>query len=147
LAAGAFASALAIILTAPSRYLVSAFICGIAGRLSRDALLGFGFGPGWATAAASAIVVLVAVALLRDREMPPVVLISGVLPLGSAVAVFNAIVNLMKVPSLKGEALSRATDAVNGDVGKVFVTSLAIAIGLTVGTGAMRVIRRQPLWE
>jgi uncharacterized membrane protein YjjB (DUF3815 family) len=81
----------------------------------------------WSTAVGAVVVVLVAVAIIRRDEASPVVLVSGVLPLGAAVAMFNTIIELMKVSSLKGEALSASSVALSANTGKVFTTSLAIA--------------------
>ena len=60
-------------------------------------------------------------------------LICGVLPLGSAVAMFNMIFDLMRVSSLKGEALSAASVALSANAGKAFTGTLAIALGLATG--------------
>jgi hypothetical protein len=74
-------------------------------------------------------------------------LVSGVLPLGAAVAMFNAITELMKVSSLKGEALSGASVALSANIGKVFTTSLAIALGLAAGIAIVRLFRREEVRE
>ena len=100
---------MATLLTAPPRYLVATFVCGLAGRLVRDLLTGWGMGPNWSTVLAAAAVVLVAVAFIRRQQVSPVVLVCGVLPLGSAVAMFNAILELMKLSTAQGDALSAAT--------------------------------------
>jgi uncharacterized membrane protein YjjB (DUF3815 family) len=141
--AGFYASGLGVLLTAPPRYIVPAFLCGFAGRLARDALLSWGMGQNWSNAVAAAVVVLVAAAIIRRHAVSPVVLISGVLPLGASVGMFNAIVELMKVSSLKGEALSRASVALSANIGKVFTTSLAIALGLGAGIAIVRLFRRK----
>jgi hypothetical protein len=77
----------------------------------------------------------------------PVVLITGVLPLGAAAAMFNAIIELMKLSSLKGEALSEASVALSANMGKVFITSLAIALGLGTGIAIVRFFRREEVQE
>ena len=97
--AGLFAGGLGILLTAPPRYIVPAFLCGFAGRFARDVFMSWGMSQNWSTAVAAAVVVLVAVAIIRRHVVSPVVLVSGVLPLGAAVAMFNAIIALMKVSS------------------------------------------------
>jgi len=141
--AGLFASGLGILLTAPPRYLVPTFLCGFAGRLARNVFMSWGMGQNWSTAVGAAVVVLVAVAIIRRPGVSPVVLVSGVLPLGAAVAMFNAIVELMKVSSLKGEALSGASVALSANLGKVFATSLAIALGLGAGMAIVRLFRQE----
>jgi uncharacterized membrane protein YjjB (DUF3815 family) len=145
--AGLFAGGLGILLTAPARYLVPTFLCGFAGRLARDVFITWGMGQNWSTAVAAAVVVLVAVAIIRRDLESPVVLVSGVLPLGAAVAMFNVILELMKVSSLKGEALSGASVALSANMGKVFTTSLAIALGLGAGIAIVRFFRREEVRE
>ena len=141
--AGLFASGLGILLTAPARYLVPTFLCGFAGRLARDVFMIWGMGQNWSTAVAAAFVVLVAVGIIRRHLESPVVLVSGVLPLGAAVAMFNAIVALMNLSHLEGEALSRASVALSANTGKVFTTSLAIALGLAAGIAIVRLFSRE----
>jgi hypothetical protein len=55
----------------------------------------------WSTVVAAAVVVAIAIAIVRGHRISPVVLIWGVLPLGAAIALFNMILDLMKVSSLK----------------------------------------------
>ena len=141
--AGLFASGLGILLTAPLRYIAPAFLCGFAGRFARDAFMSWGMSQNWSTAVGAAVVVLVAVAIIRRLGVSPVVLVSGVLPLGAAVAMFNAIVALMNVSHLEGEALSGASVALSANMGKVFTTSLAIALGLGAGMAIVRLFRRE----
>ena len=143
--AGLFASGLGILLTAPPRYLVPTFLCGFAGRLARDVFMSGGMSQNWSTAAAAAVVVWVAVALIRRHVVSPVVLVSGVLPLGAAVAMVNTILELMKVSSLQGEALSRASIALSANIGKVFTTSLAIALGLAAGIAIVKFFRQEEI--
>ncbi len=145
--AGLFAGGLGILLTAPPRYIAPAFLCGFGGRLVRDAFMSWGMSQNWSAAVAAAVVVLVAVAVLRRHVVSPVVLITGVLPLGAAVAMFNAIIELMKVSSLKEEALSEASVALSANMGKVFTTSLAIALGLGAGVAIVRFFRREEVQE
>jgi uncharacterized membrane protein YjjB (DUF3815 family) len=145
--AGFFAGGLGILFTAPPRCIVPAFVCGFAGRLARDVFMVWGLGQNWSTAAAAAVVVLVAVAITRRHVVSPVVLISGVIPLGAAVAMFHAIIQLIKLSALEGDALSVAAVALNANVGKVFTTSLAIALGLTAGVAIVRLCRREKVWE
>ena len=145
--AGLFAGGLGILLTAPPRYIVPALLCGFAGRCVREMFMSWGMSQNWSTAVAAAVVVLVAVAIIRRHVVSPVVLVSGVLPLGAAVAMFNAIVELMKVSSLKGEALSGESVALSANMGKVFTTSLAIALGLAAGMAIVRFFRREEVQE
>lgn len=145
--AGLFAGGQGILLTAPRRYILPAFLCGFAGRFARDVFMSWGVSQNWSTAVAAAVVVLVGVAVIQRHVVSPVVVISGVLPLGAAVAMFNAIIDLMKVSSLKGEALSGASIALSANMGKVFTTSLAIALGLGAGIAIVRFFRREEVRE
>jgi uncharacterized membrane protein YjjB (DUF3815 family) len=145
--AGLFAGSLGILLTAPPRYIAPAFLSGFAGNFARDVFMSWGMSQNWSTAVAAAVVVLVAVAVIQRHVVSPVVLISGVLPLGAAVAMFNAIIELMKVSSLKGEALSGASVALSANTGKVLTTSLAIALGLGTGMAIVRLFRREEVRE
>lgn len=145
--AGLFASGLGILLTAPARYLVPSFVCGFSGRFVRDAAMVFGLSQSWSTALAATVVVLLAFALVRRNVVSPVVLVTGVLPLGAAVAMFTAIAELMKVSALKGEALSQASVALSASIGKVFTTSLAIAVGLSVGMALVKRVMREEVRE
>jgi len=145
--AGLFAGGLGILLTAPLRYIAPAFLCGFAGRFARDVFMSWGMNQNWSTAVAAAVVVLVAVTIIHGHVVSPAVLISGVLPLGAAVAMFNAIVALMNVSHLEGEALSGASVALIANMGKVFTTSLAIALGLGAGMAIVRLFRREEVRE
>jgi uncharacterized membrane protein YjjB (DUF3815 family) len=140
--AGLFAAGLGVMLTAPVRYLVPAFACGFIGRGLRDVLTASDMNVNWATVIAAIVVVLVAVAITRRHTVSPVVLICGVLPLGAAVAMFNLIFALMQISTAKGEALSGAAVALSSNLGKVFDTSLAIAVGLGAGMAVQRLLRR-----
>ena len=141
--AGLFAGGLGILLTAPPRYIVPAFFCGIAGRFVWNVFMNWGMNHNWSTAVAAATVVLIAVSVTRRHVVSPVVLISGILPLGAMVAMFNTIIGLMEVSSLQGEALSGASVALSANLGKVFTTSLAIALGLGAGMTIVRLFRQE----
>jgi uncharacterized membrane protein YjjB (DUF3815 family) len=144
---GLFAGTLGFILTAPLQYIVPSVLCGFVGRFARDAFMSWGLSQNWSTAVASAVVVLVAMAIIRGHRVSPVVMVCGVLPLGGSVAMFNAIASLMKVSYLTGEALSGASVALSANMGKVFTTSLAIALGLAMGMAVVRLFRREEVQE
>jgi uncharacterized membrane protein YjjB (DUF3815 family) len=141
--AALFAAGFGVILTTPARALIACFVCGFTGRCVRDVIMGWGLSQNWSTVIAAAAVVLVAVAIIRTHRISPVVLICGVLPLGAAVAMFNTIFELMKVSSLKGDALSAASVALTANAGKAFTGTLAIALGLAVGMAIARLFRRE----
>ena len=131
-----------ILLTAPLRYLIPTFLCGFAARFVRDALMGWGMGPTGSTVVAAAVVVVIAVTIVDRHKISPVVLISGVLPLGAAVAMFNMILDLIKVSSLTGEALNAASVSLIANTGRAFAGTLAIALGLGAGFAIVRLFKR-----
>lgn len=141
--AGFYAGGMGLLCTAPLRSILSAFLCGFAGCFSRDILISWGLSQNWSTAAAAASVVLAAMILIRGNEVSPVVLISGIVPLGANPAVLRMIIELMKVSSLKGEALSESSAAFIANTGKVFTTYLAITLGLAIGIMIMRLFRKK----
>ena len=145
--AAVFATGFGVILTTPARALVSCFVCGFTGRCVRDLCMGSGLSQNWATAVAAAVVVLLAATIVRRHAISPVVLICGILPLGSAVAMFNMIFDLMRVSSLQGEALSAASASLSANAGKVFTGTLAIALGLGAGMAIVRFVRRDDAEE
>lgn len=139
-----FATGLGVLFTAPPRYLPAAFVCGFLGRGVRDLCITVDMNVNWATVISSTFVVLVALVFTRGRTVSPVVLICGVLPLGAAVPMFDLIFALMKVSSAKGAAaVDQASLAVSTNAGKVFATSLAIALGLAAGIAVQRVLQRK----
>lgn len=139
---GLFSAGMGILLTAPMRQVIPAFLCGFAGRFVRDILMSSGLSQNWSTAAAAAVIVLTAMVIIKKHEVSPVVLITGVLPLGAAVAMFNVILELMRLSSVSGEGLSASSDVLIANFAKVLTISLAIALGLAAGMAIVRVIRR-----
>jgi hypothetical protein len=144
---GFFSAGMGVLLTAPVRYVFPSFFCGLAGRFARDALMGWGLTQSWSTVVAAAVVVFIGVTIIRGHVVSPVVLVSGVLPLGASLAMFKTILELMRVSSLKGEALSGAAVALIANLGIVFTTSLAIALGLGAAMAVLRLFRREKVWE
>ncbi len=145
--AALFATGLGILLTAPSRCIIPTFLCGFSGRFVRDVCMVWGVGQNWSTVVAAAVLVLIAVAIIRRHRVSPVVLICGILPLGAGVAMFNMIIELMKVSSLNAEALSQASVALSANAGKVFIGTLAIALGLAAGMAIIRLFKREEVGE
>jgi uncharacterized membrane protein YjjB (DUF3815 family) len=146
LLAGCFSSALGVILTAPPQYLVPVFFCGFAGRFVRDGLVSVGLSLNWSTMIAAAAVVLVAAAFIRRHAVSPVALVSGVLPLAASASMFDAMLAMMRVSSSTGEPLRDASVSLISNTGKLFMTSLAIALGLAAGVVIVRVIRGERAW-
>jgi uncharacterized membrane protein YjjB (DUF3815 family) len=136
------ATGLGILLTAPLRYIAPTFLCGFSGRFVRDLFTAWGSGEDWSTVLAAAVVVVLAVAIMRRHRVSPVVLICSVLPLGATVAMFRTILELMKVSSSRGEALSAASVALSANAGKAFTGTLALALGLAAGMAIVRFFTR-----
>jgi uncharacterized membrane protein YjjB (DUF3815 family) len=141
--AGLFATGLAILLTTPPRHLAATFLCAFSGRLVRDVLMESGARQNWSTVVAAAVVLLVAVTVTQRHRVSPVVVVCGVLPLWVAVAMFNAIFELMKLSTAKGDAINDASVALTANLAKVFVVSLSIALGISAGWTALRLVSRE----
>jgi uncharacterized membrane protein YjjB (DUF3815 family) len=141
--AGLFASALGIIFTAPRGCLAGTFVCGLMGRLVRDLCMSGGLSQNWSTIIASSAIVLVADVMIRRKAVRPVALVGSIIPLGAAMPMFNAIIQVVRLSTLTGEALDAAAVALSASLGKVFITSLAIALGLAVGTALVRLLHRE----
>lgn len=141
--AGFYAGGMGLLCTAPLRRILSAFICGFAGCFSRDILISWGLGQNWSTVVGSATVVLTAMILIRGNEVSPVVLISGIVPMGANPAVLRMIIELIKVSTLKGEALTESSVSFIANTGKVFTTYLAISLGLAIGITIMQLFKKE----
>ena len=140
--AGLFAACLAVVLTAPPRYLLPTFVCGFVGRAVRDVSVDAGLNVNWATVIAAALLFLVASVLIRRRTVSPAVLVCAVIPLGAAMAMLDLIFAVMQASLASGDALREASISVVANLGKVFATSLAIAVGLAAGMTVARVFKR-----
>jgi uncharacterized membrane protein YjjB (DUF3815 family) len=148
--AGVFAAALGVGLTTAPNALIPSFFCGFAGRFVRDILIGQGVSLAVAVSVAAAVCVVVAALQVREQQnISMVALVTGVLPLGAAVALFDLIENVVALATLKGDALTRPTLQLAADVGTVVITTSAIALGLLVGfvvTAPLRRVRTTPPW-
>jgi uncharacterized membrane protein YjjB (DUF3815 family) len=138
-----FATCFGVILATPPRVLVSCFVGGFVGRLVRDVLIGYGMSQNWSTMVAAAALVLVATALASHHRISPAALICAVLPLGSAVAMFNTLFELMKMSSLQGEMLDASAVAMSANFARAVTGTLAIALGLAAGMAIIRASQRQ----
>ncbi len=143
LCGAAVAGVLAMLFTAPRQYLVPAFLCGLAALLTRDVLTASGMNVNWATALAAAVAVVAAVTVTPKHAVVPVVLIAAILPLGAAVAVFQMMVQLMRVASVTGPPLTDATVNLTASIGKAFTAFVAIALGLQFGIAIVQPLQRR----
>lgn len=132
--AGLFSAALAVVLTAPLPAIFPSLLCGFAARLIRNALIGWGVSSSAAVVVAAAACVLLAVALARRRQNFSVIaIVTGVLPLGAAVALFNSIKEILSLSALKDQALIAASAQLSANLSTVFTTTLAMVFGIGVG--------------
>jgi hypothetical protein len=143
--AGLFAVAMAVVFGGPYVSFLPSFCGGFVARFARDALVAAGADAGLATLIAAALVIFVAAALIRRPVLSPIVMVSAILPLGAALPFFRVIIDFLRIPSTSGEGLSALPQAMLSDIGKVFTTTLAIAIGLSVAIYAVRALWREPL--
>lgn len=132
--AGLFSGALAVVLTAPPQAIGPSLLCGFAGILIRDALVGWGTGPGVAVVLAAVASVLLAIALAsRMRNFSLIAIVTGVLPLGAEVPLFNSIKGILEISTLKDQALVTASAQLAANLSIVFTTTLAIVLGIGMG--------------
>ena len=124
---------LGIMLTTRPRALLPSFLCGFAARLARNLLIGWQVNVLVAVAIGAGICVVIATILVRTQRDSTVALITGILPLGAAVSVFDAIRNLLQLATLKGEALTQPAIALVASLSSVIATTAAIIFGLFVG--------------
>jgi uncharacterized membrane protein YjjB (DUF3815 family) len=132
--AGLFAAALAVVLTAPRQAIVPSLLCGFAARLIRNVLIGWGLSSSAAVIVAAAACVLLAIALTsRRRSFSVIAIVTGVLPLGAAVALFNSIKGILDISSLKEQALITASAQLSANLSAVFTTTFAMVLGIGLG--------------
>ncbi|HEX5043507.1 MAG TPA: threonine/serine exporter family protein [Candidatus Polarisedimenticolaceae bacterium] len=132
-----FAVALAVLLTAPARSLGAAFLCGAAGMLVQDGALALDVRPSWATALAATAVAVVATRSAHRQGVHPVIMVTGLLPLGASSAVFQALVGLGRLAAGEDAAADVAVHA-----SRAFVTFLSVAVGAAAGVLVARVLVR-----
>jgi uncharacterized membrane protein YjjB (DUF3815 family) len=132
--AGLFAAALAVVLTAPPQAIVPSLLCGFAARLIRNVLVGWGLSSSTAVVVAAAACVLLGLALTsRRRSFSVIAIVTGVLPLGAAVALFNSIKGILNMSGLKEQALVTASAQLSANLSAVFTTTFAMVLGIGVG--------------
>ncbi|HLY00985.1 MAG TPA: hypothetical protein VKR56_00660 [Candidatus Cybelea sp.] len=132
--AGLFAAALAVVLTAPAQAIVPSLLCGFAARFIRNVLIGWGLSSSGAVVVAAAGCVLLAIALTsRRRGASVIAIVTGVLPLGAAVALFNSIKGVLNISGLKEQALITASAQLAANLSAVFTTTFAMALGIGLG--------------
>jgi hypothetical protein len=118
--AGLFAAALAVVLTAPPQAIV----------------------PSTAVVVAAATCVLLGLALTsRRRSFSVIAIVTGVLPLGAAVALFNSIKGILNMSGLKEQALVTASAQLSANLSAVFTTTFAMVLGIGVGFLIARLLK------
>jgi uncharacterized membrane protein YjjB (DUF3815 family) len=140
---GLLSLAMAAVFASPYQALLPSFCCGFIARGVRDALVGRGVGQVLAIAIAAALVVMTAVVLVRRSGVSPIVMVSGLIPLGAAAPFFSAIVDFLQISSRRGDALDPVPLKLVLDLSKVFTTFLAIAVGGGLGFELARIFRSE----
>jgi uncharacterized membrane protein YjjB (DUF3815 family) len=136
--AGCFAASLGVVLGTLPRMLVPCFVCGFTGRFVRVVLTGFGLGQNASVVVASAACVVVAYLLAGKRQdLSTVALVTGILPLGASVALFNAIGATLKTASGKADSLTVAPEQLVAGMSVALVTTIAIVLGLFAGSAIL----------
>ena len=132
---GILSLAIAVLFSAPISALLPSFGGGLIARVALDGLMAAGASRPLATAVAAAAVVIVVVPVFSVRQpgVSPVVILSSFVPLGAAKAFFAAIDVSLRMTSLKGEAMTVAAATLISNGSIVFWTTLAIALGASVG--------------
>jgi len=118
-----------------SAILINSFWAGLfVGRFVRNVLVGYGLTPHASVViAAAACVAVSTIVVKRRQDQSAIALVTGILPLGASVALFNTIGGTLKMASLKGEALTVASTQLLANLTDVLATTLAIVLGLLAG--------------
>jgi uncharacterized membrane protein YjjB (DUF3815 family) len=140
--ASLFALVMGVIFTVPRDGLLFCALCGFVGRFVRDLLTSVGADLDLATFAGASALAVIALSA-RRQEFSAVALISGVLPLGASLAMFNTISGLLRIPTLKGELLAKEVFEMIANASKAFSTTLFLALGLALVVVVSRQFRRQ----
>lgn len=143
--AGFFAAGLGLLLTTPPQGLLPCFACGLAGRLTRNLLIAGGLSQAASVLIAAVVCVLVTVLFSRRPQLSPLVMVTGVLPLGAAVPLFRSIYGILTLHGLQGEALNEAVVQLIANLSNVFTTTLAIVLGIWLGLLLMTALGRKDL--
>lgn len=147
---GLFSGGLAVLLTAPGKYILPAFICGFTGKLVLKLLMSIELSQNWSTVFATCSIILLSSILLYRDKVSPVVIITGIIPLGATVAIMNVIVGLIKVSTSSGDMLDQSSISLIANIGKVFTTNVSIVFGLVTGLGIVNRIagkKSDPVWK
>lgn len=147
---GLFSGGLAVLLTAPRKYILPAFICGFTGKLVLKLLMTIELSQNWSTVFATCTIILLSSILLYRDKVSPVVIITGIIPMGATVAIMNVIVGLIKVSTLSGDLLNQSSVVLIANLGKVFTTNLSIIFGLVIGLGIVNRVagkKSDPVWK
>jgi uncharacterized membrane protein YjjB (DUF3815 family) len=140
--ASLFALSLGVIFTVPPRGLPFCALSGFVGLFVRELLTSVGADLHLATFAGAAALAAVALSAPR-QEFSPVALITGVLPLGASLAMFETVGGLLRLPTLEGELVTKEVLEMIANASRVFSTTLSLALGLAMVVVVSRQFRRQ----
>jgi uncharacterized membrane protein YjjB (DUF3815 family) len=136
--AGCFAAGLGLLLTTPPQGLLPCFACGLAGRLVRNLVVAAGASATVGVVLGAVVCVVVASALShRGQTISPLVMVTGVLPLGAAVPLFKSVYGLLTLPAVPGDALTDPVVQLVANLSTVFTTTLAMVLGVWLGLFVM----------
>lgn len=143
--AGLFAAGLGLLLTTPPQGLLPCFACGLAARLAQNLLRAGGLSQAAAVVMAAIVCVLVTTLFRWRPQLSPLVMVTGVLPLGAAVPLFRSIYGILTLYQLQGEALNAAVVQLIANLSNVFTTTLAIVLGIWLGLLLLTALGRKDL--
>jgi hypothetical protein len=138
---GLAAAVMGVIFSAPASAALPCFVGGFVARFARDLLLSAGATPVIATLVAAFLVVISASLLTRRPGLSPVVMVSALLPIGAAGPFFRAIAGFLRLASLPAEQSAGPTVELMTNLSRVFTTTLALAIGVSLAVLFMRWLR------
>lgn len=142
---GIFAAALCIVFSAPARAMPAAFCGGFLARFARDALMAEGFRLELGTLVGAALAAIVGALLIRRKGETPVVIASAVIPLAPGAIFIRAINDFLQITLRSDDKLAGIPAELVVNLSKVFTTTAAIAVGLSLTLMALEAVRRRPL--
>ena len=141
--AGVFAAALAIVFSAPVNTMFSGFCGGFVARFSRDVLLGWGSKPELATLVAAALVVFVGAFLVHRHGDSLATIAGAVIPLAPGAIFIHAITDFLLISSQPDDKLVGVPAELVSNLSKVFTTTVAIAVGLSLAILVLQTVKRE----
>jgi hypothetical protein len=76
---------------------------------------------------------LAQILIRRNPQLSGLALITGIMPIGASVALFESIGDLFKIPRVKGDALVPLSAQLTASAVGVVLTTGSIAVGILIG--------------